>query len=44
MNGTWEVRMLGAIEFVPLPEDGTGRVTTREDRSTMIVPQSLFKN
>lgn len=41
MNGTWEVRLLGAIEFVPLLDDGTGRVTTREDRSTMVVPQGI---
>jgi hypothetical protein len=38
MNGTWEMRMPGGIEFVPVPDDGTGRVIERKDLSILLAP------
>lgn len=38
MNGHWEVRMPGGTEFVPVPDDGSGRVTSRREFSALIVP------
>ena len=38
MNGNWEMRMPGGVVFVPVPDDGSGRVTSRKEFSALIVP------
>jgi hypothetical protein len=38
MSGNWEMRMPGGAEFVPVPDDGSGRVTNQKDLSVLVVP------
>ena len=38
MNGNWEMRMPGGVVFVPVPDDGSGRVTSRKEFSALIMP------
>ena len=38
MSGNWEVRMPGGTEFVPVIDDGSGRITSREGFSALVAP------